>query len=106
MARARPLCWMRGGVVNALIESDGRAFESLERHRTGDIGDPGQPFCPEEGEPANRVHRLGPVEQGETFLGPEIRRLKPGFFKRRRARHALAVKESFPFSKQRKRKMR
>ena len=82
MARDRPLPGMRAGVVNALIESDGRAFESLESHRTGDIGDPSQPFCPEEGEPANRVHRLSPVEQGEAFLGPEIRRLKPGFFKR------------------------
>ena len=70
MARDRPLPWMRAGVVDTLVESDGGAFESLERHRTGDIGDPGQPFCPEEGEPANRMHGLGPVEQGEAFFGP------------------------------------
>ena len=87
-------------------KATGRALESLERHRTGDIGDARETFCPEEREPANRVHRLGAVEQGETFLGPEIRRLKPGFLQRVRARHALALEKRFPFPEQRKRKMR
>ena len=53
-------------------------------------------FRPEEGEPANRVHRLGPVEQGEAFLGPEIRRLKPGFSARPRSTCARHLKKASP----------
>ena len=96
MARDGLLPGMRPGVVNALIESDGRAFERLEGHRAGDIGDAGETFRPQESEPANRVHRLGAVEQGEAFLGLQISRLKPGLLQCVRARHALALEETLP----------
>ncbi len=47
-----------------------------------------------------------PLSKREAFLGLQVRRLKPGFLQRVRARHALALEKSFPFPEQRKRKMR
>ena len=69
MARHRLLAGMRTRVVNARIKRDRRSFQRFEGHRAGDIGDAGESFRAEEGEPADGVHRLGAIQEREAFFG-------------------------------------
>ena len=82
MTRGRLLAGMRARVVNALVESDRGAFERLERHRSGDIRHPGQPFRAKQGESSDTVHCLRSIEESEAFLGLEFHRLETGLTQR------------------------
>src|SRR5262245_14761330 len=59
---------MRPRLLQLRVECDGRAFKRFETHRTSDICQPCEALCAKEGEAADCVHRLGAVEQGQTFL--------------------------------------
>ena len=69
---------MRTSAVDPFVESGRRPAQRFERHRAGDIGDAREAFRAEQSEAADRVHRLGAVEQREAFLGLEFSRLQSG----------------------------
>ena len=94
MARHGLLTRMRAGAVDPLVERDGRPFERLECHCSGDIGDTRETFRPKERESADCMHCLRAVEQCEAFLGLQIGRLKTGFLQRVRAHIRSSFKKS------------
>ena len=67
------LARMRPRILQARIECDRRAFERFQTHRAGHIRHASEALRTQKRKAADRVHRLRAVEQGETFLGFELR---------------------------------
>ena len=86
VARDRLLPGMRPSLVDTRVECGRRALERLECHCAGHIRDARETFRAPEREAADGVHRLGAVEEGESFLGLQIRRLQSRLLQRARAR--------------------
>ncbi len=87
----RHLARLRSRRQDALVERAHRPLERLERHGAGDVGHQAGLLGVEHGQPADRGHVLGAVEQGEAFLGLELERGELGAGQPHRRRHDLAV---------------
>src|SRR6185369_13982790 len=96
---------MRSRRVNALVESDRRSLQSLQGHRTCDIGETRNSLRAIKRQPADGGHRLRAVQERDAFLGFELHWLNPGLLQSLRARHALALVKGFAFANHRQSEM-
>src|SRR5437763_4775861 len=69
------LTGMRARRVNALVERDRSSFQGFQRHRTSNISQTSDAFCPMESQPSDSRHRLSSVQQRESFFDVELQRL-------------------------------
>ena len=96
---------MRSRRVNAFIKRDRRSFQSFERHRAGNIGQPRQSFGAIQRQPADSTHRLRSVQQRQAFLDFQLNGCDPARRKRFGARQSFALVERFAFADRREREM-
>ena len=88
--------WTRS--MNALVKSDGCAFQCLQRHRARDIGKSNKLLRPTKRECSHRAHCLRAVEKSETFLHFQLQRCNVGALKSGSCRNPFTLMKNFSFT--------
>src|ERR1043166_3508848 len=96
MGRGRFLAGMRSRILQTRIESSRSIAQTFQSHRARDVGNGSQALPAQDGQSADGVHRLSAIEQGEAFLGGELRWFQFCALQRVRASGLFPVKKTSP----------
>ena len=101
----RDLAGVRARSVDRRMEARERALQGLERHRTGDVADPGETAGTDEPECRHRRHELRPVDQREALFRLKPHRGQPGPRQGLGARQPLLPDPRLPLADERQRQV-